>query len=109
RPDEAMKGLVSYVAISIAIGSSRIEGAILESLPPLLEPFAPLSELVHAVWQNALATRETSRIQPEKARARWIEVYDRLGRVTGNDAQYAGIIRLAVAFGLGSIEAWMGM
>jgi tetratricopeptide (TPR) repeat protein len=109
RPDEAIKALVRYVAISIAIGSSRIEGAILESLPALLEPFAPLSELVHAVWQNALATRETSRIQPEKARARWIDVYDRLGKITGNDAQYADIIRHAVAFGLGSIEAWMGM
>jgi tetratricopeptide (TPR) repeat protein len=110
RPDEAIKGLVRYVAISIAIGSSRIDGAILESLPPLLEPFAPISELVYAVWQNALATRETSsRIQPEKARARWIDVYERLGRITGNDAQYADIIRHAVAFGLGSIESWMGM
>jgi tetratricopeptide (TPR) repeat protein len=110
RPDEAIRGLVRYVAISIAVGMSRMEGRILESLPELLEPFAPLSELVHAVWQNALATRESGcRIQPEQARARWIDVYDRLGRITGDDAQYADIIRHAVAYGLGSMEAWMGM
>lgn len=110
RPDEAIKGLVRYVAISIAIGSSRIDGKILESLPRILEPFAPLSELVYAVWQNSLATLDsTCRARPESARARWIDVYDRLGRITGNDAQYADIVRHAVAFGLGSMEAWLGM
>jgi tetratricopeptide (TPR) repeat protein len=110
RPDEAIAGMVRYVALGIAIGSNRIDTALIESLPALLEPFAAINELVQIVWQNALAARElTCRVSPERGRALWMQVYERLGNITGADAQYATLIRNAVAFGLGACEAWMGM
>jgi hypothetical protein len=110
RPDEAIAGLVRYVAMSIAVGSSRQDVALVDSLPALLEPFAPINELVDIVFQNALATQEiVCRSHPERGRELWIQVFERLGSVTGADAQYVTIIRNAVAFGLGTCEAWMGM
>jgi tetratricopeptide (TPR) repeat protein len=110
RPDEAIAALVRYVAMAIAVASNRIDNVLVESLPELLEPFAPINEIVHIVWQNALATRELmGRVRPERARELWVQVYERLGSVTGADAQYTNLIRNAVAFGLGTCEAWMGM
>ncbi|HEX4335366.1 MAG TPA: hypothetical protein VH062_05600 [Polyangiaceae bacterium] len=110
RPDEAIGGLLRYVTLSIMVASNHLEGSITNSLPQLLEPFAPVSELVHAIWRNALAMREmVCRLSPERARAVWLEVYEQLGRITGADAQYVTMIRNAVAFGVGSCEAWMGM
>jgi tetratricopeptide (TPR) repeat protein len=110
RPDEAIKGLVRYVALGIAIGSGRVDLTLIESLPELLEPFAAINELVHIMWQNALATRElVCRVRPERGRALWMKVYERLASISGDEAQYASLIRNAVAFGLGTCEAWMGM
>ncbi len=110
RPDEAIGYLVRYVAMSIAYASTRIDIALVESLPELLEPFAPINELVDIVWKNAIATRAMMcRVRPEQARELWMEVYERLGTVSGVEAQYVSLIRNAVAFGLGTCEAWMGM
>ena len=58
RPDEAIKSLVHYVVISIAIGSRTQDVRLLRSLPPLLTPFIPLSPVIEAMWHNAVATRE---------------------------------------------------
>jgi hypothetical protein len=110
RPDEAVPLLVRLVAMTIAVASAQIQLDLVESLPDLLEPFAPLNELVDIVWKNAIATRETmARVRPERARELWIEVYERLGTVQGVEAEYVGLIRNAVAFGVGTCEAWMGM
>jgi len=110
RPDEAIKGLAHYVGISLAIGSSRIELALTDSLPALLEPFAPLSDLVHAIWQNAIAAREAAcRAQLERARSRWREVYDQLGRIEGAEQQFVGVFRRAIAHAIGSTEASIGL
>ncbi|HVW28213.1 MAG TPA: protein kinase [Polyangiaceae bacterium] len=110
RPDEAIQLLVRLVAMTIAVATARIELELLESLPDLLEPFAPLNELVDIVYKNAIATREiTCRVRPERGRELWIEVYERLGTVQGVEAQYVSLIRNAVAFGVGTCEAWMGM
>ena len=110
RADEAVTHLVRYVATAIAIGSSGQDLELLNSLPELLEPFAPINEIVDIIWQNALASRElTCRVHPELGREMWMKVYERLGSVTGVEAQYSTLIRNAVAFGLGTCEAWMGM
>jgi tetratricopeptide (TPR) repeat protein len=110
RPDEAVPLLVRLVAMTIAVASARAELDLVENLPDLLEPFAPLNELVDIVWKNAIATRETmARVRPDRGRELWIEVYERLGTVQGVEAEYVNLIRNAVAFGLGTCEAWMGM
>ncbi len=110
RPDEAVKSLAHYVGISLAIGSSRLDLPVIESLPSLLEPFAPISPLVHAIWQNSIAARENiCRGQPERSHARWLVVYERLGEIGGAERQFVDVFRHAIAHALGSVEALMGM
>jgi hypothetical protein len=109
-PEEAIRGLVQYVALSIAIGARAVEMRLLMSLPELLEPFANLSPVLHAVWQNAIATVEWSCWrQTEQPRARWLQVYERLGTVEGSDPQLLRAIRLAIAFGIGLMDASRGL
>jgi hypothetical protein len=110
RPDEAIRLLTYFVGVSIAVGSRTQDEPLIDSLPRLLEPFAPLSGLVHAIWQNALATQETvCRAQPERARERWIAALAQLKEASGLDPRYVGVVRSAIAFGLASIEAKMGL
>jgi hypothetical protein len=110
RPDEAIRGLAHYVGISLAIGSSRLELAITESLPALLEPFAPITPLVEVIWQNAIAARESScRAQWESAHARWSKVYERLAALADAEPQFVGVFQRAVAYALGANEATMGI
>lgn len=110
RPDEAIRLMVHYVAISIAIGSRSQNVTLISSLPRLLEPFAPLTPGVDAILHNAMATRE-ARVyaQPEHARRRWIEVHERLGKMTPDQVESFHVIRQAIASGIGSVEAQMGL
>ena len=108
--DQAIRLLVHYVAISIAIGARTLDAELLLSLPGLLEPFAPLSPLLAAIWQNALATCEAScHRQPERACERWRKVYDQLGEIDAPDPQLVKSIRNAIAYGIGSGEASLGL
>lgn len=110
RPDEAIKTLAHFVGISLAVASSRVEMNITESLPALLEPFAPTSELIRTIWQNAVAAREVScRAQPERGRQRWLAIYAGLSRVPEEQRSFADVFRRAIAYALGSSEASMGM
>ncbi|HEX4474840.1 MAG TPA: serine/threonine-protein kinase [Polyangiaceae bacterium] len=109
-PDEAIRLLVHYVAISIAIGSRCQEVSLIRSLPRLLEPFAPLSAGVDAILHNAMATCEARAFgQPERARRRWLDVYERLGTMTPDQVESLAVIRHAIASGIGSVEAQMGI
>ncbi len=110
KPDEAIKSLAHFVGISLAIGSSRLELTITESLPALLEPFAPISPLVEVIWQNAIAAYESScRSQWERAHARWSKVHERLSALAGVEPQFIGVFQRAVAYALGANEATMGI
>jgi len=110
RPDEAIRILVHYVAISIAIGSRTQDVRLVASLPPLLEPFAPLAPGVDAILHNAMATREARAYgQPEHARRRWIETYERLSEMTPDQVESLHVIRHAIASGIGAVEAQMGL
>lgn len=110
RPDEAIRLLVHYVAISIAIGSRCQDVVLVRSLPSLLEPFAPLSAGVDAILHNAMATREARAFaQPERARRRWLDVYERLGQMKPDEVESLAVIRHAIASGIGSVEAQMGI
>ena len=110
RPDEAIKVLVYYAGVSIAIGTRTNDEPVLESLPALLEPFQALSPIVHTIWQNAIATVEsTCRSQGERARARWLRVFEQLQTAAGVDASYVEIVGRAVAFALATCELRMGV
>ncbi len=110
RPDEAIKWLCYYVVVSIAIGSRSMDCALLETLPALLEPFAAISPVVDVIRQNAIGVTESrSRAQAEQARVRWMDVHERLGKMTVADISYLPLIRNAIAFAIGSVEVRMGL
>jgi tetratricopeptide (TPR) repeat protein len=108
-PEIAIRSLAYYVAISIAIGSRTQDCALIASLPAVLEPFAPLSPLLHAIWQNAIATRETiCDNRPVQAHTRWREVDAVLAKVTVAEMNYVAALRGAIAYGIGLVEARLG-
>lgn len=110
KPDEAIRLLASYVGVSIAIGARTLDARLLSSLPALLEPFAPLSPFLEAIWQNAIATNEAvvcARIAP--ARERWLDVLDRLKEAESKDAALASAVQGAIRYGIGSMEGRMGL
>lgn len=80
----------------------------MRSLPALLEPFAPLSRLVHALWQNAIAGSDANSGRYHQSHARWKQVHASLGDATPAELKHAEVIRNAVAFGVGMFEAFMG-
>jgi hypothetical protein len=109
-PEEAIKGLAYYVAISIAIGSRAQDNALIASLPAVLEPYAPLSPLLQAMWQNAIATRESvCDNRAEHARQRWVEVDAKLATITVAEMAYVEALRGAIAYGIALVEARLGI
>ena len=110
RPDEAITMLVRYVVFSIAVGARTLDASLLASLPGLLEPFAPLSPLVDAMWQNAIATFEVNcGCLQEQARARTLDILARLEKVTEAELRHVDTIRAALSFCVGAIEAGLGI
>jgi Protein kinase domain/AAA ATPase domain len=108
--DEAIKLLAEYVVISIAIGARTLDADLLESLPPVLEPFAPLSPILDAIWHNAIACAESQcECRFEAAHARWSEVLRKLDALSGTEIEHIGAIRNAVAYAVGLMEAQLGL
>jgi hypothetical protein len=110
RVDEAVKNLAEYVASSIAIGVRILDFSLLRSLPALLEPFVPLSPLLDALWQNAIATVEsTCHCRFLQARSRWLKVLEKLETVDNAQFQHAATIKNAIASAVGMTEALLGL
>ncbi|HMI90969.1 MAG TPA: AAA family ATPase, partial [Polyangiales bacterium] len=108
-PEIAIRSLAYYVAISIAIGSRTQDCALIAGLPAVLEPFAPLAPLLHALWQNSIATRETiCDNRPELAHKRWRDVDAVLATVTVAEMNYVAALRGAIAYGIGLVEERLG-
>jgi hypothetical protein len=108
--DEAIRLLAEYVVYSIAIGARTHDTQLLASLPPILEPFAALSPILDAIWNNAIATaRCYCDCHYEFACERWNEVLVKLDAMSGTEMQHVEAIRNAVASGIGMTEAQMGM
>jgi hypothetical protein len=79
-------------------------------LPGLLEPFAPLSPVVALMLSNTIATCQSRcRGQVEQARARNLDLHDRLGKITRAELAYVDVLRNAIAFAIGSLDARMGL
>ncbi len=107
---EAIRGLLHYVVAAVAIGTRTQDAALLESLPRLLAPFAATSPIAHALWQNSLATCEAvCWAQPELARERWLEVLRRLNEIDTGDMHRIDTVRGAVAYGIASMSAYIGL
>jgi hypothetical protein len=108
--DEAIRLLAEYVVYSIAIGGRTQDEPLLASAVPILEPFAALSPVLDAIWNNVIATyRAQCECQYEFARGRWIEVLEKLDALSGGDIQHIDAIRNAVAYAIGLMEAQLGL
>ena len=59
-PQEAIRLLVLYVGVSIAMGSRACDRPLLASLPGLLAPFAALSPIIEAIRLNSIASCDVS-------------------------------------------------
>jgi hypothetical protein len=109
-PDEAVRHLARHVAVSVAVGGRTVNTELLQSLPALLEPFAALSPVLDAMRLNAIATCEvTYSGRLLRARAGWIEVHQRLETPECRDVEYADVVRNALVYAIGMLEARMGM
>jgi ABC-type transporter Mla MlaB component/tetratricopeptide (TPR) repeat protein len=108
--EEAIRLLAEYVVISIAIGASELDTALIASLPPVLEPFVALSPMLDAIWHNARATAASQcGCQFEAAHELWQGVLQKLDALSGQEIDHLDSIRNAVAFALGMMEAQLGM
>jgi hypothetical protein len=108
--DEAIRILAEYVVYSIAIGSRTHDVTLLASLPGMLEPFAGLSPVLDAIWNNAMAARDSQcGGQYELARSRWTAVLQKLDAMTGTEMQHIEAISNAVAYAVGLMEAQLGL
>jgi serine/threonine-protein kinase len=109
EPQDAIRVLVSYVGVSIAIGSRSYNRALLHSLPALLEPFAPLSPVIEAIRLNSIGSRNMADSRIEHARAGWIDVHERLGQLSAAELPSVAMFRNAIAHTVGVVEARMGL
>lgn len=108
--DEAIRLLAEYVVIGLAISSRSQDYSRLRSLPSLLEPFVSLSPVLDAIWNNAVATYVAAgEGRHELARERWIAVLGKLDAMADSDVKHAKEIASAVAFGIGCMEAHLGL
>ena len=108
-PEDAIRVLVSYVGVSIALGSRSYNRALLHSLPALLEPFAPLSRVIEAIRLNSMSSRDMTDGRIEQARARWLDVYERLGLISEAELPSVAMFKDAIAHTIGLVEARMGL
>ena len=109
-PEEAIRLLVLYVGISIAVGSRCYDRSLLVDLPDMLAPFAMLAPVIEAVRVNALATLDVAcDCRLEQGRARWKEVYAKLMEIDPAQLPAVAAFRSAVAYAIGLVEARLGM
>lgn len=108
RLDQAIKHLAQWVLVAI-VNTSRSRSLREQyALPALLEPFAPVSPALHAIWQNVLSVTDLPRGHSEQARERGIEVYRRLERLSPADLPSVVTVRNAVAGAVARAEVFLG-
>jgi anti-anti-sigma regulatory factor len=110
RVDEAIKYLARYVMICVVIAARTRNSRLTEQTPAMLEPFASLSPVLDALWQNALSAHEMNfTAQPVRARQRALAVYARLGECRGDELQFVDLIRNSIASAISGLELAMGL
>jgi ABC-type transporter Mla MlaB component len=108
--EEAIPLLAEYVVYCIVIGARSHDATLLRSLPPLLEPFAALSPVLDAIWNNARALEANQcEGKAESARERWLAVLAKLDTISQTELNFVKEIANAVAFAVGNVEAQLGL
>jgi hypothetical protein len=109
RVDEAIKYLARYATVVIVVSMRSRDWRLAAETPRMLEPFASLSPVLNALWQNAVSAAEMNfQAQLERARARAIACYERLGECQGEELRYVEVIRNAIAVAIGMLQILIG-
>lgn len=109
RLDDGIRNLALVLSVAIVIGVRGRDSKLIDSLGDRLAPFAPLSPLLRALWQNLVSVPELNhRAQYERARARALEVYESLSRCSGDELRYVDAIRHAVCYAIGAVDVASG-
>jgi hypothetical protein len=109
EPTLAIKQLIGYVVMSIAVSVRTNDLALQRTLPELLDATAPLSPMAEAMRRNALATRLNGEGKREQARHMFGEVLAVLAQLGGADLVYVDKIRAAIAQTMAEIDASLGL
>jgi hypothetical protein len=112
RVDEAIKHLAAgYAAPAVMVALQDFDVALLSKIPELLAPFAVISPLLSAIWQNMIALNEAVCLaRPLSAQRRWIDVYEAYGKIPPDPSttRYREAARHAIAHGIARIAAGFG-
>ena len=79
------------------------------ALPALLEPFAPLSPLVDAMFDNARATCLNGEGKRELARELFVDVLKKMDALSASELSYMDKVRAAIAQTITEIDASLGV
>ena len=108
-PADAIKELVAYAAMSIAIAARTLRPELSATLPTLLEPFVPLSPVVNVMRLNAEAALTLMEGRREEGRARYLALVDAIDAVEGQEPAFMGRVRAAVCQAIATQEATLGI
>jgi hypothetical protein len=108
--EEAIRRLAEFVVISIAIGARALNHPLTATLAPILEPFAPLSPVLTAIWNNAKASAEgNGQCLYERARERWLGALATLDSVSPEQAPHAVAVQNAIVYAIGMTAVNIGL
>ncbi|HET8936542.1 MAG TPA: serine/threonine-protein kinase [Polyangiales bacterium] len=108
--DEAIRLLAEYVVYCIALGGRAGDVPLLCETRGILEPFAALSPVLDAIYNNAVATYESAYLADyDSAHTRWRGVLAKLDAMSGAELQMIEPIRNAVVYGLAMSELQLGL
>ncbi|HKP58702.1 MAG TPA: protein kinase [Polyangiales bacterium] len=108
--DQAIRKLGEYVVIAVVEGARSLNSELLYGLPDILEPYTPLSPLLHAIWLNMFGSREAHcNCKYERACEIWRETIAKLEAMSEGEPVFVGSMRNAVMFALGLTEAQLGL
>jgi Protein kinase domain/AAA ATPase domain len=108
--EEAIRRLAEFVVVSIAIAARALNHGLTATLAPILEPFAPLSPMLTAIWNNASASYEgNGQCRYERARERWIGALATLDSVSPDQAPHAAAVQSAIVYAIGMTAVNIGL
>ncbi|HTU58917.1 MAG TPA: ATP-binding protein, partial [Polyangiales bacterium] len=108
--EEAVRSLALYAVYCIALGGRAADTRLIRELPSILQPFAALSPVFDAIYNNALATHDSACLADyDSAHTRWHGVLAKLDAMSGADLHRIEAIRNAVVYGLAVCELHLGL
>jgi serine/threonine protein kinase len=108
--DEAIRRLCEYAVIAIVEGARALDIELLRSLAGIVEPYAPLSPLIEAIWLNLLGTRASHcECRNQRALEVWLESLKKLDALGQSTESFVVPMRNAIMFAVGTGQAQFGL